>query len=231
VALVVRGGVNLRETPRFGRHLTTAPQAWLRSQSRTVAAGTCRQAATGRWPSPLALASSAAPMTSMLLARRGRHQAGSSTWVRPQATQRARSGRSSAWPPSGTRMRRVRALAHGRSVPPQPVRAHQMARVRAATVDTPPSRRCLSVSIPGPVFTVSPHTNPNSSKITTGTSAHRQRRPTAPDAQRERRVTAARITGHGCLNRGRCHHACLCTAQHDRACRMDVRSGTKTEVL
>jgi hypothetical protein len=46
--------------------------------------------------------------------------AGSRTCVRRQAAQRARPGRSLAWPPPGTRMQRARALAHGRSTPPQP---------------------------------------------------------------------------------------------------------------
>jgi hypothetical protein len=63
-----------------------------RSLVEGLTPGMFKRAAIGRWPSPPALASSAAPMTSMLLARRGTHQAGSSTWVRPQAAQRARSG-------------------------------------------------------------------------------------------------------------------------------------------
>ena len=97
-----------------------APRATPRSQSRTVAAGTCSCAATLRCPRPAAPPSSAAPMTSALQDRRGTQQAGSSTCVRRQAAHRARPGRTQARPPPGTRTLRARALAHGRSTPPQP---------------------------------------------------------------------------------------------------------------
>ena len=59
-------------------------------------------------------------MTPALQARRGMQSAGSSTCVRRQDAHRARPGRRLAWPPPGTRTRRARALAHGRSTPPQP---------------------------------------------------------------------------------------------------------------
>ena len=59
-------------------------------------------------------------MTSALQDRRGTQHAGSSTCVRRHAAHRARPGRTQARPPPGTRTLRARALAHGRSTPPQP---------------------------------------------------------------------------------------------------------------
>ncbi len=59
----------------------------------------------------------AAAMTPVPCARRGVHQAGSTTWVRPQARQRARTGRTRACAPSSSRITRSRASPHGGSIP------------------------------------------------------------------------------------------------------------------
>ena len=56
-------------------------------------------------------------MTAMPCTRRGAHQPGSSTWVRPQARHRARTGLSLACVPPGRVITRWRACPHGPSRP------------------------------------------------------------------------------------------------------------------
>ncbi len=87
-----------------------------RIQSRTVLRGTPWAAAIRRLPAPRADSVSARPMDPTSSSRRRRHDAGRSTWVRPQARHRARLG----WiqrsrPPK--RRSRGRAHPHRRSRP------------------------------------------------------------------------------------------------------------------
>ena len=58
-----------------------------RSQLRTVEGARPRSFAIGRWPVPLALAVSAAPITSVLSRRRTKVSSGTSTWVVAQGLQ------------------------------------------------------------------------------------------------------------------------------------------------
>jgi len=81
-----------------------------RIQPRTVSAGSPRSAAIRRWLAPLTLASSTSPTTCTVTARRGRPDAGSSTWVVRQPRQRPRRGLSwvvPSWPPRTDRRRRT----------------------------------------------------------------------------------------------------------------------------
>ena len=70
-------------------------------------------------PRPRALATRAAPTTSVASARRGWHDAGSRTWVDPHEVHRARRGRTNRIEPSSSRIRRTGAQDHGRSEPAQ----------------------------------------------------------------------------------------------------------------
>ena len=81
---------------------------------RTVSAGSPRSAAFRRWLAPLTLANSTSPTTCTVTARRGRQDAGNSTWVVRQPRQRPRRGLS--WVvPSWPRTDRRRAYPHGAS--------------------------------------------------------------------------------------------------------------------
>lgn len=88
-----------------------------RTQPRIVSAGTSRSPAIPRMPRPDAAATRAAPMTSMPCARRGAHQAGSSTCVPRHDMQRARRGRTGTRRPPSSRTTRHRPCPHGRSRP------------------------------------------------------------------------------------------------------------------
>ena len=85
-----------------------------RSQPRTVDAGRPTCAAIRRCPAPVALARSAAPITSTPSARRSRHDTASSTCVTRHVLHRARRGRR----PPTPRTARRRACPHGARPPP-----------------------------------------------------------------------------------------------------------------
>src|SRR5664279_277651 len=110
-------------TPWWYSHWACAPRT-PRSQRRTVDAGRSRVAAMVRCPAPLALATKAFPMASVVSARRTVSSVGSRIWVRPQSPHLALRG---VWvtrcAPTPRRMR-VRPWPCGRSValhPGQPM--------------------------------------------------------------------------------------------------------------
>lgn len=125
------------------------------SQPRTVLAGTpsCQPMDCGR--SPAAAATAAVPITSTACARRGAHQAGSSTTVTRQDRQRARRGRTRARVPPSIQTGRSRACPHGASWPPHDTQHSEPAArspaVRPASRVTstrrPPSSRAEDAAI------------------------------------------------------------------------------------
>ena len=121
-----------------------------RSQPRTVEAGRPSRPAITRCPDPAAFASSARPITSPASARRARHQAGSSTCVRPHPRHRARRGQNHTSGPSGSRTRRSAALPHLASTPPHD----------GQVSSPPPSCRSTTSRSPFTVSTTPPRVNP-----------------------------------------------------------------------
>ena len=98
-------------------------------------------------PGALQCGSAAAAMTAMPCTRRGAHQPGSSTWVRPQARHRARTGLSLACVPPGRVITRWRACPHGPSRP----RPHgQASRQPARAAATPAASAHSSTGDPHP---------------------------------------------------------------------------------
>jgi len=90
-----------------------------RNQPRTVSAGRSSSAAIRRYPTPVALAASAAPITTATSARRTSTNTGNNTCVTPQPVQRARRGTSRTEPPR-SRTSRARACPHLASTPQHP---------------------------------------------------------------------------------------------------------------
>lgn len=108
-----------------------------RNQPRTVSAGRPNPAAIRRYPTPLALADSAAPITTTASARRNSSPAGSSTCVTPQPLHRARRGRVGSTP-SSPRTRRTRACPHPANTPEQPGQTSRPATNRRSTAAASP---------------------------------------------------------------------------------------------
>jgi hypothetical protein len=98
--------------------IDSAIRAKRRNQPRTVEGGTPTIVAARRWPAPVALATTAAPITSTRSRRRSSVSVPISTCVTAQPTQRLRRGRRRSSPPD-QRTTRHRADPHGRSRPPQ----------------------------------------------------------------------------------------------------------------
>jgi hypothetical protein len=116
-----------------------------RSQPRTVSVGRPNTKAIRRCPAPPALAESAQPITTAASARRSSNPTGSSTWVTPQSTHRARRGRSRT-EPCTPRTDRSRPCPQPASTPEHPGHASR----------PPTSRRSTAAASPPTVTTTPP---------------------------------------------------------------------------
>lgn len=116
-----------------------------RSQPRTVAGGRPSAPAILRCPSPAALATSAATITSAASRRRGTAQAGKITWLAPQRLHHALRGRSRRSP---SKLRTTRALAHPKRPSGSLHLGHATRRWASSSSASVPSR---STSTPAPL--------------------------------------------------------------------------------
>src|SRR5215207_1140072 len=122
-----------------------------RNQPGTVVDGRPNCSAIPRWPTPVAFAANAAPITTTASARRSSSDTGSSTCVARHPVHRDRRGTTRS-PPSRPRTVRARARPHPTSTPAHSGHANRPDRRRSST----PAESVSTVSIAPPSATTRP---------------------------------------------------------------------------